>query len=57
MDTVADMPVFKRTGKEHLYTALAELPVPTSAFFQNPGHDGVLDRSGLAAFACVAQTT
>jgi hypothetical protein len=57
VDIVADMPVFKRTGKEHLYTALAELPVPTSAFFQNPGHDGVLDRSGLAAFACVAQTT
>jgi len=47
--------MFKRSGKEDLYTALAELPVPTSAFFQNPGHDGVLDRSGLAAF--VAQIT
>jgi hypothetical protein len=40
--------MFKRSGKEHLYTALAELPVPTSAFFQNSGHDGVLDHSRLA---------
>jgi hypothetical protein len=48
--------MFKRSGKEHLYTALAELPVPTSAFFQNSGHDGVLDHSRLA-FAFVAQTT
>jgi hypothetical protein len=42
--------MFKHSGKEHLYTALAELPVPTSAFFQDIGHDGVLDRSRLVAF-------
>ena len=39
--------MFKRSGKKQLYTALAELPVPTSAFFQNSDHDGGFTRFRL----------
>jgi len=40
--------MLKRSGKEHLYTELAELPVPTSASFQSS--DGEFDQRLCDAF-------